>query len=120
MDLVGYAVARPAEVNAVSRARRLEEPVIVGVLEIRVQNIVVHILDGQCLDGAETEGLELEHGERTRSILEQCVVNPKADLRIWREFALDEMVTEYLLGKVPFHGSHQNTASGEDMFIDVG
>ena len=59
---MGYAVARPAEVDAVSRAGGLEELVIVGVLEVRVQDVVVHVLGRQCrLDGAEAQGLELEH-----------------------------------------------------------
>ena len=83
---------------------------IVGVLEVRVQDVVVHVLDRQCrLDGGQAQGLELEHGECARGILEQRVVDPEADLPSRGEFALDKMVAEYFPGKVFFHGSHRNT-----------
>jgi hypothetical protein len=46
MDRVGYAVARPREMDAEAPGRALQEQVVVGVLEIGLDQVVVDILAG--------------------------------------------------------------------------
>jgi hypothetical protein len=121
MDLVRYAVACPAKMDAVSCRGRPEKPVIVGILEIRVQDIVVHVLDRQFyFNGGKPQCFEFEHGEGTGRVLKQGMVDCDADLLARHEFALDEMITEYLLNKVSFQDIAIERPLRENMSVYLG
>ena len=74
-------VARAGEDDAVLRGEGLEEPVVVGALEPRLEHAVVDVRDGELVaDARKPERLELEVGERPRRVLRQGLIDPQGDL----------------------------------------
>jgi len=80
MDLVADAVACGAEMESVASCCGLEIAVVVGVLVVRLQDVVVDILHGQFrLNRGDAEGLELEHGHGPGCILQEGLIDPDGD-----------------------------------------
>jgi hypothetical protein len=78
---------------------------VIGVLIVRLEKVVVNVLCGKFYpDPADPEGLEFEHGERSRCILQQGVINLNTDLFAGNQFTLNQMGFQYLMSKVLFHG----------------
>jgi hypothetical protein len=103
VHLVGDAVARPAEVDAVSLAGSLQVTVVVGVTEVGLQEIVVHILGRQFHPHPlHPQGLELQHGHGAGGVLEQGMIDTDGDLLAGHQVARDQVIGENLLGQV--HG----------------
>jgi len=75
------AIARAREMQAVARGDGLQVAVVVGVAEIGLQHIVVHIAHRKlCLNARQFKGLELQIGHSSRGILCQRLVDTQADL----------------------------------------
>jgi hypothetical protein len=95
VDVVANPVARPGEPGTVLRSHRLEEAVVVRILEVDLQDVVVDVDDrGLDLHPLHAEELELHHRHRPGRVLRQCLVHAQADLRPGRELAANEVVLE--------------------------
>ena len=104
MHLVTNAVPGPREVDPVLRGDGLQEAMIVGVLEARLQHVVVHIADRQLgLHPRHSHRLKLQIRHRARGVLSQRLVDPDADLFAGHELPLDQMPVEDFLDKILSH-----------------
>ena len=101
VHLVGYAVPRPAEMDAVAGTGRLQIFVIVRILVIRLKNIVVHILRCQLnVDRVEPQGFKFEHGHGAGSILQQRVVDRDRHLPAAYHLPVNQMGRQDLMGQI--------------------
>src|SRR4051812_47308455 len=108
MDLVADAVAGTRKVRPELGGGGLQESVVIGVLEARLEHVVIDIRDRELVaDALETEGLELKERQRAGGVLGQGVVDPDRDLVSRGQLALDEVLAEDRLGD----GSHQRASS---------
>ena len=100
VDIVANAVAGPGEPRAVFRGDGLQKPVIIGVLEVDLKNVVVDV-DDRCLDldAVDFEELELHHGHRPGGVLGQRLIDAEGDLGTGYEVAADEVIFEDRAGK---------------------
>jgi hypothetical protein len=77
---VADPVPRAAIPQAEALAGRLQEKVIVGILEIGLDQVVVHVLDRDVrLDALETQGFQFQHHQRAGGVLGQGLVDAQAD-----------------------------------------
>ena len=101
MELVADAVAALGVDDAVLFGDRLEEVVVVGVLETDLDRVVVDVGDRDVgLHVRNVHRLELKIGHRARRVLRQGLINVNAQLRILRGIAFDEVSGEDLLDDV--------------------
>ena len=93
MHLVANAVARLAYEHAVPERDRLDICVVVGVLEARLQHVMIDVRDrslGHCFIDAERFELKIAH--RARRVLRQRLVDRNNDGRARYKLALDQML----------------------------
>ena len=104
VHVVADAVARPRVVQAVLAGQRLEHPVVVRVLEVELDDVVVHVLDRPLdLHPRHLELLELHQRHRARGVLEQRLVDAQGDRLTGRQLALDEVLAQDLACEVGAH-----------------
>ena len=74
---------------------------VVGVLEVELDDVVVHVLD-RAIDAyaRHVELLELHAGHRPGGVLEKGLVHAEADRRARLELALHQVVLEDLVRQV--------------------
>ena len=87
-------------------AKERTKAVVVRVLEVGLQDVVVHV--GHAELGAhplQAQGLELQGGQGAGGVLGQGLVNGEGDLLAWREHARDQMLVDDLLGQGAVHRS---------------
>ena len=107
VDRVAHAVAGGLYQTPKRRHALLEEQVIVGVLEVLLQQVVIDVLRGYLGPHAvEAHRLELEHHQRAGGVLGQRLIDAKADLFPAVHAALREVCSDELLGDV--HRAHQS------------
>ena len=95
VDVVADSVARPREPEPVARGHRLQEPVVVRVLEVDLEDVVVDVDDGRLdLDAVDLEQLELHAGHRPGGVLRERLVDAQRDLLSGHEVAALEVVFE--------------------------
>ena len=95
VDVVADPVPGPREPGAVLRRHRLEEPVVVGVLEVDLEDVVVDVDDGGVhLDAVVSEQLELHHRHRSGRVLRQRLVDGDRDLLARHELPANEVLLE--------------------------
>ena len=97
VHVVADAVPGARVVDAELPRHRLEHPVVVGVLEVELDDVVVHVLD-RAIDAYAryVELLELHAG----GVLEKGLVHAEADRRARLELALHQVVLEDLVRQV--------------------
>ena len=95
VDVVADPVPGPREPDAVLRGHRLEEPVVVGVLEVDLEDVVVDVDDRRVdLDPVVPEELELHHRHRPGRVLRERLVDGDRDLLARDELPADEVLLE--------------------------
>ena len=78
VQVVADAVPGAGVVDAVLGGEGLQEAVVVRVLEVELDDVVVHVLDGEVhLDALHSHPLELQAGHRARGVLEQRLIYPE-------------------------------------------
>ncbi len=101
MHRVGNAVAGAREMRAEAPRRALQEQVVVGVLEIRLDQVVIDVLAGHVdLDAVEPHGLQRQHSQGRGGVLQQHLIGPEADLGARRHVAVDQGAGDQLAGEV--------------------
>ena len=76
MDLMGDAIAGGGEQDTEPRRGGLEEPVVIGVLEIRLQDIVIDITNRQFgFYARDLQRFERQIGHGTGGVLGQGLVD---------------------------------------------
>ena len=104
VDLVGYAVARRAEMDSVPGTGGLKVQVVVGVPKVGLQEVVVHVLGRKLhVDPVDSKAFECLHGYGPRGILKQGLVYLEGDFLSWNEFPLNQVVQQDLAGQVFRH-----------------
>ena len=74
---------------------------VVGVAEVGLQEVVVHVLRGELgPHPVQVHRLELQHHHGPGGVLGERLVDPDADLRSGHQLALDEVTGDQLLGDV--------------------
>ena len=77
VQVVADAVTGPGVVDAVFCGEGLQEAVVVGVLEVQLDDVVVNVLDREVhLDPVHPHPLELQAGHRACRVLQQRLVYP--------------------------------------------
>ncbi len=77
--------------------QRVEHAMVVGVLEVQLDDVVVDLLDGALdLDAGLAELLELHQGHRAGGILEQRLVDLDRDRLARAQLAFDKVLLENL------------------------
>ena len=93
------AVSRTAEPDTEPRCRGFQKSMVVGVFEIVLNEIVIHILDRDLGPGTvQVHGLQFQHDQRAGGILSQGLVHFQTDLMPCLHFTGDEMRLNELLG----------------------
>ena len=104
VHLVADAVARPREVDAVLGRDALQEAMVVGVLEARLEHVVVDVADRELRAHArDAHRLELEVGHRAGGVLRQRLVDAERDLAAGDGLAVDEVLFDDLAGQALSH-----------------
>ena len=104
MDLVGDAVPRLRDMDAVTFAGGHQEDVVIGVPVVGLEQVVVDVLGRQFhLHPVNPHGHELQHRHGAGGVLEQGVVDPDGDLPAGDQFPLDQMGFEYLCCEIFGH-----------------
>src|SRR2546423_600942 len=95
MNVVADPVPRTREPRAVLGGHRLQEAMVVRILEIDLENVVVDVDDGR-LDAYAllAEELELHHRHRPRRVLRERLVDAEPDLLAGNELSALEVVFE--------------------------
>jgi hypothetical protein len=89
---MGNPVPRATEVDPEASAGGPEILMIVGILVIRLEQIVIHILGRQFrFHPVDPEGLKLEHGHRAGGVLQQCVIDSDPDLLVRDQSSCQEV-----------------------------
>src|SRR5215218_2322285 len=97
VQIMADAVPGPRVIHAVPGGERLQKAVVVGVLEVGLDYVVVHVLDGEGnLHPVHPHPLELQAGHRTGRVLQQRLVYPQAHLLSGLERPLDHVILEDL------------------------
>src|SRR5207248_3852495 len=101
VHVVADAVAGARVIDPVLARHRLEHPVVVGVLEVELGDVVVHVLD-RAVDAhpRHVELLELHASHRPGGVLEQRLIDPQPDWGARLELAVHEVLLEDLEGQV--------------------
>ena len=95
MDVVADPVPGAREPGAVLGRHGLEEPMVVRVLEVDLEDVVVDVDDrGVHLYPVLAEHLELHHRHRPRRVLHERLVDRDADLLARDELTPDEVLFE--------------------------
>ena len=99
VDVMADAVPGAREPGAVLRRHRLQEPMVVGILEVDLEDVVVDV-DDRCLhlDALDLEELELHHRHRPGGVLGECLVDAEPDLGARDELAPDEVLLQDAAG----------------------
>ena len=104
VHVVADAVARARVVDAVAAAERLEHAVVVGVLEVELDDVVVDVLDRPLdLDPRHLELLELHAAPSCRWRPGAASGRPQRDRLARVELAVDEVLPQDLTGQVLRH-----------------
>src|SRR5215210_1624587 len=104
VKVVADAVPWAGVVKAVPGGEGLQKAVVVGVLEVELDDVVVDVLDGEIHPGAlHTHPLELQAGHRARGVLEECLIYPKPNLLAGIKHPLDQVVLEDLGDQILRH-----------------
>src|SRR3712207_391751 len=89
------AVTWPRVIHAVPGGERLQEAVVVGVLEVELDHVVVYVLDREgYLHAIHAHPLELQAGHRAGRVLQQRLVYPEPHLLAGLERTADHVVLE--------------------------
>ena len=95
VDVMADPVARPREPEAVARGHPLQETVIVGVLEVDLEDVVIDVDNrGFDLYAIDLEELELHAGHRSGRVLREGLVDAERDLLAGNEVAALEVLFE--------------------------
>ena len=95
VDVVADAVSGPREPGPVLRRHRLQEAVVVRVLEVDLEDVVVDVDDRRLdLDALVAEELELHHRHRPGGVLGERLVDGDRDLVPGDELPADEVLFE--------------------------
>ena len=98
---VAHSVARPAVPDTETLTGTLQKDVIVRVSVIRLDQIVVHVLNRKLrLDPVKVESFQREHDERARCVLGQRLVDLEADPCPGPQFSVREVRGNELLREV--------------------
>ena len=104
VHVVADAVARARVVDPELARHRLEHAVVVGVLEVELDDVVVDVLHRAVHPHALcVELLELHAGHRPGGVLQQRLVHAQADRRAGFQLAVDQVLLEDLPGQVLGH-----------------
>src|SRR5919205_561175 len=94
-DVVADAVAGAREPGSVAPAVGLQHAVVVGVLEVELDDVVVDVLDRPPdADARHADLLELHEGHRPGGVLQERLVDAHADRLPGPQLALDEVLGE--------------------------
>src|SRR5215212_4443731 len=75
VQVVADAVPRAGVVDTGSGGEALQEAVVIRVLEVKLDDVVVNVLDREIhLDAVHAHPLELQAGHRARCVLKQCLI----------------------------------------------
>ena len=86
-------------------ARAAQEDMVVRIAEVRLDQVVVHVLRRQLGPHAvEVHGLELQHHEGPGGVLRKRLVDPDRDLTPRSQVAFDEVRFQELPRDAPSHG----------------
>jgi hypothetical protein len=92
MYLVAYPVSRTGKLYAVACGNGLEEPVIIGIPKVGLQQVMVYITYGQFrLDFGYAYGLKFQVCHGARGVLSKCLVNADSDLTAWIHFTFHQV-----------------------------
>jgi len=106
VDLMAYAVAGPGEVGAELLRRHLEEKVVVGVHEIRLEHVVIDVRDGKGhLDPVYSDGLEFEPCHGPGSVLRVYLIDAHPDGTLRCQLSVNTVSVKDLLNDVPSHSA---------------
>ena len=95
VHVVADAVPGPREPGSVLGGHRLQEAVVVRVLEIDLEDVVVDVDDGRLdADAILAEQLELHHRHRPGGVLRERLVDAKPDLAAGSQVAAFEVLFE--------------------------
>ena len=98
------AVAGLGEPQPPLARRRSQEQVVVGVAEVRLQQVVVDVLRRDLrADLRDAELLELEHHHRPGGVLRERLVDPQPDLAPGGQLALEQVRSDQLVGDAATH-----------------
>jgi hypothetical protein len=100
VDVVADAVPRAGEPGAVLRRHRLQEPMVVRVLEVDLEDVVVDVDHGGLdLNALRSEELELHHRHRPGRVLDERLIDAQPDLGARYELPADEVLFEDAAGE---------------------
>ncbi|MNZ68343.1 hypothetical protein D3C78_866080 [compost metagenome] len=103
---VAHPVARPAEPDAETPAGALQEQVVVGVLEVGLQQVVVDVLHRDLGPGAlEAHRLEFEHHHGAGGVLGEGLVDFQGDRFTLAHRSFEQVRGDQFLGDVLRHGT---------------
>lgn len=101
---MAHAVARRRIPDPESAASAPQKEMVVGIAEVGLDQVVVHVLGGQLgPDPVEAHRLQLQHHERPGGVLGERLVDPDRDLGPRREIALDEVRCDELVRDAESH-----------------
>src|SRR4028118_526077 len=97
VNVVADAVARLRVVHTVLGGEPLQKEVVVGVLVVKLDDVVVYVLNGQWyLNPVYAYLLQLHAGHRAGVVLEQGLIYPNAHLLAWLGAAILHVLLEDL------------------------
>jgi hypothetical protein len=103
---MAHAVSGTAVPDAKLFAGAAQKQMIVGILEIGLEQVVIDVLRGELgLDSGKVHRFELKHHHGSGGILGKSLVNFKAGLLSGFHAALDQMAADQLLADIFAHAS---------------
>src|SRR5215471_16061467 len=101
MHLMADAVARSGVIQAVLGGHVLQVDVVIGVPEIPLQHVVIHITHGQLRPHARyASGFKLQIGQGAQGILRQGLIDAQGDLLARLQRTTDEMGLDEFMRQV--------------------
>ena len=108
---VAHAISRPGIPHAETLARAAQEQVVIGILVIRLDDVVVDVLDADLgLHPIQAHGFELQHHQCASRILGQRLIDANPDFFARLHVAVHQMRPDQFLRNIRAHGRTPITA----------
>jgi hypothetical protein len=92
MNLVRNPIPGPTEVDPIAGGGSLEVSVVIGILVVRLQQVMVYVLDRKrSPDLFNPHCLEFQHSQRPCGILQERMINPDGDFPAGNQLAFNQV-----------------------------